>query len=90
MDSTQDSTAWILDLSYWIPNSLKVRLGFQIPVVRGIRDSLTCIPDSTAKVSLIPESGFPYTVQGARFTSKMSAKYILLFFFPFALPFVYC
>ena len=55
MDSTQDSTAWILDLSYWIPNSLKVRLGFQIPVVRGIRDSLTCIPDSTNKN--FPDSG---------------------------------
>ena len=49
MDSTQDSTPWIPDPSYWIPNSLKVGLGFQIPGVSGIRDSLTCIPDSTGK-----------------------------------------
>ena len=55
MDSTQDSTAWIPDSSYWIPNSLKVGLGFRIAVVRGIRDSLTCIPDSTSKN--FPDSG---------------------------------
>ena len=49
MDSTQDSTPWIPNSSYWIPNSLKVGLRFRIPIVRGIRDSLTCIPDSTSK-----------------------------------------
>ena len=40
-----------------------------------------------AKISLIPESGFPYTVHGARFTSTMSTKYILLFIVPFSSPF---
>ena len=55
MDSTQDSMPWIPDSSYWIPNSLKVGLGFRIPIVRRIRDSLTCIPDSTSKN--FPDSG---------------------------------
>ena len=55
MDSTQDSTPWIPDSSYWIPNYLKVGLGFRIPIVSCIRDSLTCIPDSTSKN--FPDSG---------------------------------
>ena len=58
---------------------LSLELGFWIPVVSGILDSLSCIPDSKdqdsgfhkqkflgfwilqAKISQIPESGFPYT-----------------------------
>ena len=42
-------------MTYWIPNSLKVGLGFRIPIVRTIQDSLTCIPDSTSKY--FPDSG---------------------------------
>ena len=58
--------------------SYTVELGFRIPIVRGIPDSDSCIPDSKAqdsgfhkqkfprfrilhaKISRIPESGFPY------------------------------
>ena len=58
---------------------LSLELGFWIPVVSGILDSLSCFPDSKdqdsgfhkqkflgfwilqAKISQIPESGFPYT-----------------------------
>ena len=58
--------------------SYTVELGFQIPIVGGIPDSDSCIPDSKAqdsgfhkqkfprfrilhaKISRIPESGFPY------------------------------
>ena len=58
--------------------SFSVELGSQIPIVSGILDSYSCIPDSKAqdsgfhrqkissfrilhaKISRIPESGFPY------------------------------
>ena len=58
--------------------SYTVELGFRIPIVSGIPDSHSCIPDSKAqdsgfykqkfprfrilraKISRIPESGFPY------------------------------
>ena len=44
-----DSTQWIPDSRYWIPDSLSVELGFRIPIVSGIPDSFSCIPDSTAQ-----------------------------------------
>ena len=50
-----DSTPWIPDSSYWILDSLSVELGFRIPVVNGIRYSLTRIPHSKSKN--FPESG---------------------------------
>ena len=50
-----DSTPWIPDSSYWILDSLSVELGFWIPIVNGIRYSLTCIPHSKSKN--FPESG---------------------------------
>ena len=34
-----------------------MELGFRIPIVRGIPDSLSCIPDSIAKICLIPLYG---------------------------------
>ena len=34
-----DSTLWILDPGYWIPDSWSVELGFRIPIVSGIPDS---------------------------------------------------
>ena len=37
--------SWILDSTEWIPDPLSVQLGFRIPL---------------AKISRIPESGFPY------------------------------
>ena len=61
-----------------VSRSYTVELGFRIPIVRGIPDSDSCIPDSKAqdsgfhkqkfprfrilhaKISRIPESGFPY------------------------------
>ena len=60
----RDSTPLIAYSRYWI----SVELGFWIPVVTGILDSLSCIPDSKAQDSgfhipkfpefWIPESGF--------------------------------
>ena len=40
--------------------SLSVELGLGSPHVCGIPDSLSCNPDSTRKISLIPETAFPY------------------------------
>ena len=45
-----DFTLWIPDLRYWIREGILVsELGFQIPIVRGIADSLSWIPDSKAQ-----------------------------------------
>ena len=33
----------------WIPDSLSLELGFRIPIVSGIPDSLSCTPDSKAQ-----------------------------------------
>ena len=35
----------------WIPDSLSLELGFRIPIVSGIPDSLSCTPDSKAQNS---------------------------------------
>ena len=43
---------WIPDPRYWIPVFL-VKLGFWIPIISRIPDSLSCIPDSKAQ-----DSGF--------------------------------
>ena len=48
---TLDSTQWILDSKYWMVVSLSVELGFQIQIVSGIPDSLSCILDSKAQDS---------------------------------------
>ena len=48
-----DSTTWISDSRYWIPDSLWVELGFRIPIVSGIPNSLNCSLDSKAQ-----DSGF--------------------------------
>ena len=50
----QDSLGfWIAYLGFWIPGtrlqSLSVELGFRIPIVSRIPDSLNCIPDSKAQ-----------------------------------------
>ena len=38
--------SWILDSMLWIPDSsMLVEDGFWIPIVSGIPDSLSCIPD---------------------------------------------
>ena len=57
----------VLDTGF---QSLSAKLGFWIPIVSGIPDSLSCIPDSKvqdfrfriskAEISRIPESGFAY------------------------------
>ena len=36
-----DSRLWIPNSRYWIPDSLAVELGFRIPIVSGIPDSLS-------------------------------------------------
>ena len=41
-----DFNILIPDSGYWNPDSLPVGLGFWIPIVSGIPDSLCCIPDS--------------------------------------------
>ena len=45
----RDSEFQIPDSRYWIPGSLSVALGFWIPIVGGIPDPLSCIPDSKAQ-----------------------------------------
>ena len=54
-----DSTPWIPNSRYWIPDSLSVELGFRIPIVSGIPDSISCIPDSTAQDSKFHLQKFP-------------------------------
>ena len=74
-------------LGFWIPRrgfripgtgfqSLSAELGIWIPIVSGIPDSLSCMPEfqspglriSKAKTSRIPESGFPYLGRHLYFT----------------------
>ena len=43
----------------WIPDSLSVEPGFRMPIVNGISDSLTCIPDSKAKDLEFTSKNFP-------------------------------
>ena len=38
--------SWILYSTQWIPDFLSVELGFQIRMISGIPESLSCIPDS--------------------------------------------
>ena len=54
-----DFTPWIPDSRYCIPNYLSVELGFWIPIVSGIPDSLSCIPDSKAQDSEFHNQKFP-------------------------------
>ena len=79
-----DSGFSLLDLK-----SFSVDLGFRIPIVSGILDSYSCIPDSKAqdsgfhkqnflifrilqaKISGIPESGFPYMGRSRRHTRNL-------------------
>ena len=51
--SSLDSTPWIPDFTYWIPDALSLELGLWIPIVGEITDSLSSIPDSKAQ-----DSGF--------------------------------
>ena len=44
-----DSTPLIPAYRYWILNSLSAELGFWIPIVCGITDSLNCIPNSSTQ-----------------------------------------
>ena len=41
-----DSTPWIPDSKSWINHFLSVEHEFWIPIISGIPDSLSCIPDS--------------------------------------------
>ena len=66
-----DSTPRITNSRFRIPWSLSVKLGFWIPIVSGIPDSLSCIPDSKdqdfgfhkQEFPRIPEFGFPYVTR---------------------------
>ena len=44
---------WFTNSMYWIPDFFSVELGLKIPIVSGMPDSLSCIPDSKAQ-----DSGF--------------------------------
>ena len=55
-----DSTPGIPDSRYWIPDSFSAELGFQIPIVREIRNPWAVFRISTRKIYWIPESGFYY------------------------------
>ena len=74
-----DSGLWIprhgfriLDSRYWIQASLSVELAFWIPIISGILDSLSCIPDSKAEakfhVFLIPQ-GRIFRIPESRFSN---------------------
>ena len=54
--------SWNLDSTLWIPDYLSVELGFHIPVVSRILNSLNLIPDSKAQGSGFHELKFP-TIQ---------------------------
>ena len=76
--------------------SYTVELGFRIPIVRGIPDSDSCIPDSKAqdsgfhkqksprfrilhaKISRIPESGFPYMGRFVCIPVHISLAYVCI------------
>ena len=51
---------WILDSGTGFQSLSVQEFGFRIPVVSGIPESLSCIPDSAIKNFLILKSGFPY------------------------------
>ena len=61
MKEIQDS----LNLGFWIPRRgfrfqvLSMELGFLIPSVNRIPDSLNCIPDSKARYSRFHKQNFP-------------------------------
>ena len=48
-----------MDFEFQVLDSLSLELRFRIPVVTGISDSLTCIPDSKAQESGSHNSNFP-------------------------------
>ena len=48
-----------MDFEFQVLDSLSLELGFRIPIVKGISDSLTCIPDSKAQESGSHNSNFP-------------------------------
>ena len=56
-----------MDSGFQVSDSLSVELGFQIPIVSGIPDSLSCFLDSKANDSgllkqIFPDSGFRRSV----------------------------
>ena len=73
--SALDSGFHTIDSGFqcWTPDPLLVELGFRIPIVRGIPDSLSCIPDSTAKICRIP-------LYGARLEIPESFNFVGFFF----------
>ena len=64
-------TPWFPDSRYYISHSLSVELGFRIPTISGIQDSLSCIPDfkdqdsgtHNKKIAPNSECEFPKTGQ---------------------------
>ena len=53
-----DSSSWIPDSRNWISDSLFVELNiFRIPMVSGIPDSFSCVPDSVTQDSRLHNSG---------------------------------
>ena len=67
-----DFMLWISDSRYSIPHSLLVETEFQIPIISGISDSLSCILDSKACSFLdsinktFPDSGIWINLHEAR------------------------
>ena len=62
------STLWIPDSSWWILDSLLVKLVSPIPIVNGIPGSLSWIADSKAQDSRINKKTFPRFPAGNRVT----------------------
>ena len=54
-----DSTPWIPDSRYWIPDSLSLELGYRVPIVSGIPDSVSCISDSKTQDFKFHQQKFP-------------------------------
>ena len=61
----QPRWSWIMNATNWISDSLSVELGFRLPIISGIPDSLSWNPDSKAQDSGFhrqksTKSGLPY------------------------------
>ena len=54
-----DSTPWNSGFQYGIPHFFLLELGFRIPIVCGIADSLSWFPDSKTQNSVLHKRHFP-------------------------------
>ena len=56
-----DSIPWILDSRYYIQDSLTVEIGFRIPIISGIPDSLTVFRNTKPRIQDSTSKNFLYS-----------------------------